>query len=157
MTTLYLWDKNYKFTSTKEVPAGVRYSNSTEIAPPVGIAIPHWKGTAVGWGEYVAPKRTYLNVVTNKVQYALDEVIQVTADLKVGTDLVPLDAKYYVPVIRVSDGKQAAFITVTFVKGEANASFSITESGKYTIHMDKITPTPSANVELAANIELLVI
>jgi hypothetical protein len=57
---------------------------------------------------------------------------------------VPVQSTYYVPVIRDSDGKQAAFMVIDFTDGVANASFTVSEPGKYVMLSDKITPAPTS-------------
>jgi hypothetical protein len=57
---------------------------------------------------------------------------------------VPIQSTYYVPVIRDSDGKQAAFMVIDFTDGVANASFTVSEPGKYVMLSDKITPKPTS-------------
>ena len=53
---------------------------------------------------------------------------------------------YHVPVIRRSDGQQAAFLEVEVVNGQASIEFSIPEVGAYTIDLSKVDPQPESEL-----------
>lgn len=58
----------------------------------------------------------------------------------------PVTSTYYVPVIRLADNKQAAFLTVNFTDGVASVSFTPTEPGIYIMDTGKIRPVPTSIV-----------
>lgn len=58
----------------------------------------------------------------------------------------PVQSTYYVPVIRLADFKQIAFLSVDFTDGVSEVSFTPTEPGIYIMDTTKIRPVPTAIV-----------
>ena len=95
---------------------------------------------------YVEPPdtNTYLHVIYPTLS-AVNTQIDLTVSVKFADgSSAPVQSTYYVPVIRLADNKQAAFLAVNFTNGVANVSFTITEPGVYTIDTGKIRPIPTS-------------
>ena len=98
-------------------------------------------------GDFSAQQdpEAYITVVipTQPVQVGTD--ITVTASVHDASgSLLSVENTYYVPVMRTSDGLQAAFLTMEFTNGQASVVFKIDNPGVYSVAMDKIHPKPTA-------------
>jgi hypothetical protein len=115
---------------------------------------------SIGWvtndsGVTFAPLvdyNAYIHFTYNAVE-TINTDIAVSVSVRDSQDtLVPVTSTYYVPIIRDSDGKQAAFKDVSFTNGKATVVFQVNEPGKYIIVADKITPKPTAIVTVSPEI-----
>ena len=97
-----------------------------------------------------------LYVDLDKTEAAPNETVTATAMVanRDKTLTHDISGTYYVPVIRRSDGVQAAFLTVEFTQGQASVQFSIGELGSYTVDLTKVDPHPQS--ELAENPILII-
>jgi hypothetical protein len=87
---------------------------------------------------------TYLYVTYPELSTVNSKIdLQVSVKFSDGSP-VQVQSTYYVPVIRLSDNKQEAFLTVNFVNGVANTSFTPSEPGVYIMDTDKIRPIPTS-------------
>lgn len=92
-----------------------------------------------------ADTKTYIKATLDQEFYNSSDTIIATLDIKDSSDnIVPVNGTYYVPILRTSDGFQAAFLQLFLVNGHAVTSFSITEPGIYTVNLDKCYPTPTS-------------
>jgi hypothetical protein len=97
---------------------------------------------------YVAPPdtNTYL-YVTYPTLAAVNTQIDLIVSVKFADGSpAPVQSTYYVPVIRLADNKQAAFLAVDFTNGVANVNFTVTEPGVYIMDTGKIRPVPTSIV-----------
>lgn len=89
--------------------------------------------------------RTFIKATLDKEFYKTSDTIKTTLDIKDSADnLVPVNGTYFVPILRTSDGFQAAFIQLTLVEGHAETSFNIPTLGIYTINLDRCYPVPTS-------------
>lgn len=148
----YAWVENNKIRDVAIDPASqftaeVAAFYLTEVADDV---MPGWELIE---GVWTAPAQvepvdtnTYLYIESPTLA-TINVPINLTISVKFADGSpVPVQSTYYVPVIRDSDGKQAAFMVIDFTDGMAQASFTVTEPGKYVMLSDKITPTPTSIV-----------
>lgn len=95
---------------------------------------------------YIEPPdtNTYLHV-TYPTLSAVNTQVDLTVSVKFADGSpAPVQSTYYVPVIRLADNKQAAFLSVDFTDGVSNVSFTPTEPGVYIMDTSKIRPTPTS-------------
>jgi len=106
-------------------------------------------------GEWI-DQTMILYVDLDKAQVPPNETVIATATVSNRDRSLTHDVNgtYYVPVIRQSDGKQEAFLTVEFTHGQATAQFSLSEPGSYTVDLTKVDPKPQS--KLAASPKLIV-
>ena len=96
--------------------------------------------------QHVDPEDTNTYLYVNyPALSAVNNQIDLTVLVKFANGLpAPVQSTYYVPVIRLADSKQSAFLTVNFTNGVSNVSFAPTEQGIYTVDMGKIRPIPTS-------------
>ena len=106
-------------------------------------------------GEWI-DQSMVLYIDLDKTEVSLNENVTATATISNRDRSLTHDINgtYYVPVIRRSDGKQAAFLTVEFTHGQATAQFSLGEPGNYAVDLTKVDPKPQS--KLAVNPKLIV-
>jgi hypothetical protein len=93
-----------------------------------------------------APPQTYLHIdYPSSGQISTDITLSVTVKFANG-DLAPVNATYYVPIIRESDGRQEVFKEVNFANGEATVVFQVANPGIYVMRTDKIHPAPTSTI-----------
>jgi hypothetical protein len=89
-----------------------------------------------------ATPQTYLHIdYPHTATINADITLNVSIKFEDGT-LAPVNATYYVPIIRDADGRQEAFKEVEFVNGEATVVFQVANPGIYVMRTDKIKPAP---------------
>lgn len=89
---------------------------------------------------------TYLHVTYPELSQ-VNAQIDLTVSVKFADGSpAPVQSTYYVPVIRLADNKQAAFLSVDFTDGVANVNFTPTEPGVYIMDTSKIRPVPTSIV-----------
>jgi hypothetical protein len=89
-----------------------------------------------------APPQTYLHIdYPHTATINADITLTVSIKFEDGT-LAPVNATYYVPIIRDADGRQEAFKEVVFVGGEAAVVFQVANPGVYIMRTNKIKPAP---------------
>lgn len=104
----------------------------------------------------VPDTNTYLDISLPANPLTVNTNFTVSATVKNTTGaFVPVTSTYYVPVIRTSDNKQAAFLVIDFVNGQASVELSLSEPGIYTIQIDKIYPLPTSILE--SNITIIAV
>jgi len=98
-------------------------------------------------GDWVDISRV-LYVTLDKTEALTGEKVSATAVVANRDKTLTHDVSgiYHVPVIRRSDGLQAAFLEVEFVHGQASVEFSISEPGAYTIDLLKVDPPPQSEL-----------
>ena len=88
------------------------------------------------------PPKTYLHIdYPHTAAINADITLNVNIKFEDGT-LAPVNATYFVPIIRDADGRQEAFKAVDFVGGEATVVFQVANPGVYVMRTDKIKPAP---------------
>lgn len=98
--------------------------------------------------EPITPPDTQpvLNVSLAASQTPINISVGWTADVRLpDNSLAPINATYYVPVIR-QDGWQIDLLEITFTGGEANGTISIDTPGIYTIDLAKVRPMPQSRL-----------
>ena len=92
----------------------------------------------------VSTSETFLHV-TYPTLSAVNAQVDLTVSVKFADGSpVPVQSTYYVPVIRLADSKQIAFLTVDFTDGVANVNFTPNEPGVYIMDTSKIRPIPTS-------------
>lgn len=134
----------------------VAHSNPSEIYTPevaayYTVEVPDeaqngWELLEGVWTAPIVPTyidtNTYLHV-TYPTLSAVNTQIDLTVSVKFADGSpAPVQSTYYVPVIRLADSKQIAFLTVDFTDGVSNVSFTPTEPGVYIMDTSKIRPIP---------------
>lgn len=95
---------------------------------------------------YVEPPdtNTYLHV-TYPTLSTVNSQIDLTVSVKFADGSpAPVQNTYYVPVIRLADSKQVAFLTIDFTDGIATTNFTPMEPGVYTVNTSMIRPIPTS-------------
>ena len=146
----YAWVENNKIRDvatnpTEQFTPEVAAFYSTEVVDDVQ---PGWELIDGVWTAPSVPTQvdtnTYLYITYPEFgQVGIPINLTIAVKFADGSQ-VPIQSTYYVPVIRDSDGKQAAFMVIAFTDGVANASFTVSEPGKYVMLSDKITPKPTS-------------
>lgn len=146
----YAWVENNKIRDTAISPseqftAEVAAFYNTEVTDEVDN----------GWelidGIWTAPPQPVNTDTYLYVSYPELAQINIPIDLTVSVKFsdgshAPVQSTYYVPVIRLADNKQAAFLSVMFTDGTASVSFTVAEPGIYSMSVDKIRPMPTATI-----------
>jgi hypothetical protein len=109
-------------------------------------------------GEFIPniqPSTTQMIQVTSPEFAKIDTPISLEFSMKFTDDRIdPINETFYIPVIRTSDNTQAEFLTIQFINGVANVSFTINVPGVYMVNISKIKPSTSAI--LPSNPEIIV-
>lgn len=149
----YAWIENNKIRDVAIDPASqftaeVAAFYSTEVADDVqnGWELIDGAWTAPAPVQAPTDTNTYLHVTYPELSQ-VNAQIDLTVSVKFADgSAAPVQSTYYVPVIRLADNKQAAFLSVDFTDGVANVSFTPTEPGVYIMDTNKIRPIPTSIV-----------
>lgn len=100
------------------------------------------------WVNPVPPKSSVATIhitVPDMGQINVPIVANVSVTFEDGSP-APVEDTYYVPILRLSDNKQVAFLAIKFVNGSATVEFTVTEPGVYVMDTNSIRPIPTATI-----------
>ncbi len=97
-----------------------------------------------------------VSVTIDKSVVTKDETITVSVEVSADLIIVPVDRTYYIPVLRMSDGKQGKFVKIDLLGGSGTALLDFKEEGVYSVDSDKIVPPLGEGFSISDDIQIIV-